>query len=400
MRQTGSRQQNIKEKNRALVLRAVLNGGLRSRAEIARSLGLTKTTLTNIVSELIEAEILTESEPIPTGTGGRKSIGLSLSPKAPLLCGILVQRGCLRVILSDLRGEIQTDCAWRFHGLISPALFREKLAALCRECLAGTEKPVLAAGISCAGPVNTAEGTFCPHRFFTEPAFFPIRRFAEEQTGLRCFLLNDATAGAIAEKLFGKGREEDNFIYISTWNGIGAGFYLENRLYCGETGQSGELGHMSINFTGPKCACGGSGCLELYADIPAIAGRFSHLRQSLPGHPLLGETPPALPEAAALADKGDPLAMAVVTEYCRYLAAACASLITQLDVRLLILAGSSRPDGHFFPDTLARFINEKAPPAFSQPCRAVQSGFGSDSPLYGSIGMLLDRIFRGELPPC
>ena len=400
MQQTGSRQQTIKEKNRALVLRAVLNGGLRSRAEIARSLGLTKTTLTNIVSELIEAEILTESEPIPAETGGRKSIGLSLSPKAPLLCGVLIQRGCLRVILSDLCGKIQTDCAYRFHGLISPGLFREKLSALCRECLSQAKKPVLAAGISCVGPVNTTEGSLLnPHHFFTEPFCFPICRFVEEQTGLRCFLCNDATAGAIAEKLFGKGREEENFVYISAYNGIGAGFYLENRLYNGETGQSGELGHMSINFTGPKCACGNNGCLELYASIPAILEQFSYLRQSLPEHPLFRGEPPSLPETAVLADEGDVLAMAVVTEYCRYLAAACTNLITQLDVRLLILSGSSRPEGRFLPNTLARLVNEKTPLASSQPCRAVQSDFGADSPLYGSVGMLLDRIFRGALSP-
>ena len=400
MQQTGSRQQTIKEKNRALVLRAVLNGGLRSRAEIARSLGLTKTTLTNIVSGLIEAKILTESEPLPTETGGRKSIGLSLSPEAPLLCGVLVQRGCLRVILSNLCGEIQTDCAYRFHGLIAPDFFQKKLAALCRECLAKAEKPVLAGGISCAGPVNTTEGTLVnPHNFFTEPFSFPICRFVEEQTGLRCFLSNDATAGAIAEKLFGKGREEENFVYISTYNGIGAGFYLENRIYNGETGQSGELGHMSINFDGAKCACGNNGCLELYASIPAILEKFSNLRQRLPEHPLFRNEPLSLPETVALADEGDVLAMTVVTEYCRYLAVACTNLITQLDIRMLILSGSSRPEGHFFPETLARLVNEKVLIFSSQPCRAVQSGFGADSPLYGSVGMLLDRIFRGELSP-
>ena len=150
---------------------------------------------------------------------------LSLSPKAPLLCGVLIQRGCLRVILSDLCGKIKTDCAYRFHGLISPDLFQEKLGTLCRDCLSKAEKPVLAAGISCAGPVNTTEGTLLnPHHFFTEPFCFPICRFVEEQTGLRCFLCNDATAGSNCGKVwFGKGREEENFVYISAYNGIGAG---------------------------------------------------------------------------------------------------------------------------------------------------------------------------------
>lgn len=401
IRQAGSRQQTIKEKNRALVLQAVLNQNIVSRAEIARSLGLTKTTLTNLVSELIEEGILTESEAISPESGmGRKSIGLDLAENAPLICGVLIQRGNLHVILSNLKGEILADSRCRYTGLISPATFREKLAELYRQTRSQSRQQILAVGVSCVGPLNIVDGTLLnPHNFFTEPFEFPIVSFLEELSGVPVWLCNDATAGAIAEKLWGKGRSQDNFLYISTFNGIGAGFYLENKLYNGEYGQNGELGHMSINFLGPKCACGNNGCLELYADIPTIVNGYRHFREYLPNHPLLRMESPTILDVLTFIDAGDVLAMSILTEYCRYLAAAVSNLISQLNVNLVILAGSPRTTSSFFEHTLTYMMNQNSPIGKYRQNLVVKSDFGLDSPLYGSAGIILDKIFSAEIPP-
>lgn len=398
----GSRQQTIKEKNRALVLQAVLNRNIVSRAEIARNLGLTKTTLTNLVSELIKEGILTESETFsPEGSGmGRKSIGLDLGKNAPVICGVLIQRGNLHIILSDLKGKILADSSFRYSGLIEPEMFRNKLAELYRQTSNQTQQSILAVGVSCVGPLNIVDGTLLnPHNFFTEPFEFPIVKYLESISGVPVWLCNDATAGAIAEKLFGKGREEANFIYISTFNGIGAGFYLDNQLYNGEFGQNGELGHMSINFMGPKCACGNNGCLELYANIPELVRKYSHFREYLPEHPLFQLESPTILDILTLIDTGDVLAMSILSDYCRYLAAAVANLITQLNVKLVILAGSPQTTNHFFEHTLAHMINEKSLMGKYQQNLVVKSDFGLDSPLYGSIGIILDKIFHGEIAP-
>lgn len=400
LKQAGSRQQTIKEKNRALVLQAVLNRHIVSRAEIARNLGLTKTTLTNLVSELIEQGILTESETLEGGGMGRKSIGLDLGENAPLLCGVLIQRGNLHVVLANLKGEILTDSSYRYRGLIEPEQFQNKLAELYRQTLSQAKQPILGVGISCVGPLNIVDGMLLnPHNFFTEPFEFPITSYLEALSGVPVWLCNDATAGAIAEKLFGKGREEANFIYISTFNGIGAGFYLDNKLYNGEFGQNGELGHMSINFMGPKCPCGNNGCLELYANIPEIVCRYAHFREYLPDHPLFQIEPPTILDVLMLIDSGDVLAMSILTDYCRYLAAAVANLITQLNVKLVILAGSPHTANNFFEHTLTHMINEKSLMGKYQQNLVVKSDFGLDSPLYGSIGMILDKIFNAEIAP-
>ncbi|MGI5893807.1 MAG: ROK family protein [Candidatus Merdivicinus sp.] len=402
LRQAGSRQQTIKQKNRALVLQAVLNRGIVSRAEIARSLGLTKTTLTNIVSELIEDGILEESEPFSSENGGmgRKSIGLTLSGEAPLICGVLIQRGNLHVVLADLKGEIQIDSRYRYRGLISPEEFRHRLETLYLQTCSQARQRILAVGISCIGNLNTVEGIMRnPHHFFTEACDFPITSFLEGLSNLPVWLCNDASAGAIAEKLFGKGRDVEDFLYISTFNGIGAGFYLGNRLYNGEFGQNGEIGHMSINHWGPQCVCGNNGCLEVYADISRILQGYRHFQEYLPDHPLLAMQNPTISDLLPLIDSGDILAMCILTEYCRYLAAAVSNLLTQLDISLVILAGSPKTTGNFFENTLAHMLNETAAPGKYRDTIVVKSDFGLDSPLYGSVGIVLDKIFTAELDP-
>ena len=77
-------------------------------------------------------------------------------------------------------------------------------------------------------------------------------------------------ASALAEKLYGNGRNISDFVYIGVTNGIGSGIISNDNLFAGEMGFSGEIGHTTINYEGPKCACGNTGCLELYASIPEI----------------------------------------------------------------------------------------------------------------------------------
>lgn len=404
--ENGSKQQTIKEKNRALVLKCVLNQDVISRAEIARQLGLTKTTLTNIVNELIADDILVESSTIPPAGSengcvmGRKSIGLALSPQAPLICGVLIQRGNFHVVLSDLQGKLLTDQKYSYDGLIDPKVFQDKLQELYFNARSQINKPILAVGISCIGPLNTVEGKLLnPHHFFSAPFEFDIVSFFSRITGLPVYLCNDATAGAVAEKLFGLGRSEDNFVYISTFNGIGAGFYLDNKLYNGEIGQNGELGHMSINFMGPKCVCGNNGCLELYTDVQKIIDEYAHFKEFFPNHPLFRKSGNTILDVLTMIDDNDVLAMAIMTEYCKYLACAVSNLITQLNINLVILAGSLKTANHFFEHTLMHMINRKSLLAPYRENLVVKSPFGLDSPLYGSAGIVIDKIFSGEIYP-
>ncbi|MBQ7915301.1 MAG: ROK family protein [Firmicutes bacterium] len=394
---SGANQQTVKAANRGLVLEQVLNKHVVSRAEIARTLGLTKTTLTNITNELIAEGILTEVNPVENVPGrGRRAIELGLSENAPKICGVMIRRGSWRVILADLTGQIIKSVDYFYEGLVTPAFLEIKLKEMLAEIMADHHQRILAAGIACLGPLNIKLGRLLsPQQFFTEPEDFDIVSLVESATGLKAYLCNDATAGALAEKLFGQGKNEENFMYISTLNGIGAGFYLENKLYNGETGQNGELGHMSINFMGPQCSCGNRGCLELYADVQRILNSNPQYHQLFPGHTLLEKKHVTILDVMDFLENEDPLAMDVMSRYCQYLACAVSNLITQLNINRVILAGAPGMHSHFMEEMLAYMINQKTFVTKYCPITVVRSDFGCDSPLYGSVGVVLEKIFRG-----
>lgn len=401
MNHSGSKQQNIKNRNRSLVIRSILNSEVRSRVEIAQKLGLTKTTLTNIVGELIADGLVVESGTPGGEEGGigRKSIGLSLSPQAPAVLGFLVQRGNLHAVVTDLSGHMLVDEAFRYSGLISLSDLKDRLAELYGRASAKTDRRLLACGVSCLGPINIQEGVMLKtHNFLTtEENRFDIVSFVRKLTGLPVTLCNDATAGAVAEKLFGSGRDAENFIYISTYKGIGAGFLLNNHIYNGAFGQNGELGHMSINFTGPKCVCGNNGCLEVYADVAKILKSYENFRTAMPSHPLFLQKDVTILDLLSYIDKGDALAMSILSDYCRYLAFAVSNLITQLNVTLVIVAASTKINNHFFENTLEQFINEHSFLAEYEKVHVIQSGLGLDAPLYGSTGIIIEQLYRGEI---
>ena len=153
----GTNLTNVKERNRALALRLISTGQSVSRANLARSMHLTKTTLGNIVSDLIANDIIreyTHSSSEADSSLGRKPIILDLSPNSPLIAGMLIKRGLLSVILADLKGRIITQEDYRYDSLDTDTLI-ETLLKLLDKLRKGQSRRVAAIGISSVGPVDT-----------------------------------------------------------------------------------------------------------------------------------------------------------------------------------------------------------------------------------------------------
>lgn len=131
------------------------------------------------------------------------------------------------------------------------------------------------------------------HGNWIDASFSGIRNFAigpllESELGLSVFIDNDGQACAMAEKMFGSCKETENFIYLTVSNGIGGAIFTSNKLYYGDSGNAGELGHCTVVEDGRPCKCGNKGCLEMYAAGPAIARNFIELggQKQIKGSPI------------------------------------------------------------------------------------------------------------------
>lgn len=367
-----------------------------SRSQIAQKTHLAKMTLSNIVSELIAGNIIVEKEMKATdgASVGRRPILLGLAETSPCVCGMLIRRGLLQTIVADLGGRVVDSVSVEFESLKSADELTAALLESYHTLAARCGRDIVAVSISSLGPVDTRRGMILNPPDFHGLANIHIVEIIRAATRKPTYLINDSNAGALAEKIYGLGRDTANFVYLHMINGTGAGVVLDNKLYEGNTGQSGEFGHMSINYMGPKCACGNTGCLELYANIKKMNERAEELKHLYPDSPVSQKGALSWNEYVEEANRGEPIAMLVVDQFCEYVAFALTNLLNLLDINHVIIGYACKTQGTFIEDAIKARIDRSVLFSRYSSVEVKKSRFVGDAPLIGSIAAVADRIFN------
>lgn len=396
-KKSGSNIQDVKSKNRMLVLKYIANGNGISRVDIANKTGLSRMTVSNIVTDLTQAHLVEETDlPVTVSSYGRKPIMLTLASDSPCICGILIKRKLCQIILTDLGGKIFFQRNYPYDTLDSQESLLDILWNLFNECQASTSRKILAVGISSVGPLDSTEGVILNPPYFYGIENLPIVSIIQKKTGLPAYLVNDATAGAFSEKMFGIGVSIPNFAYLHIMNGIGAGFILNHTLYDGDNGQSGEIGHTSINFNGPLCACGNRGCLDLYANLDNMRNRIRELSPFYPDS-RLNSNCSSWQEILSAGNRGDSLAVCVLEEFCSYVAYSLTNTVNLLNLSTIIVGYDSNNDGTIIEELLEYKLSSMALSAKTKHFHIVHSSFNGNAPLIGAAALVADKVFEGHL---
>ncbi len=262
--------------------------------------------------------------------------------------------------------------------------------------LSAASTDVSAIGISTPGKVDLATGTVLnPYNI---PCWrdYPLGAAIRETYRLPVEVHNDGNAAGLAEALWGSGVGHKLVLYATVGTGIGTAIVYGGRLYLGRTHAAGEGGHMVINFQGPKCSCGKSGCIETYAAGPAIARRAQEQVQAGPsdGKSLLelagGNLAEIKSETVAHAWKeGDPLATKIIEETIDMLAIWFGNIIDLIEPDVIVIGGglSSLLAG-WFP----RLSEQTARRCNNPHCREIpffEAKYGADSGIAGAAAVCL-----------
>ncbi|MCJ7841167.1 ROK family transcriptional regulator [Lederbergia sp. NSJ-179] len=259
----------VKKENKSLVLKTIIQSSPLSRAEIANITGLNKGTVSSLVHDLIEEKFIFESGP-GTSSGGRRPVMLLFNETAGYSIGINIGVNYLLGILTDLNGDICLEKQMKMDVQSFP-IIKDQLFSMIRELIEAAPKSpygVVGIGIGVPGTVSKdGKVLLAPNLNWKN---IDLQSVLEEKYNIPIIIENEANAGAYGEKKFGAGKESEHLIYVSVGIGIGVGMILNGKLYKGNNGFSGELGHMSINVSGDLCRCGNEGCWELYASEQAL----------------------------------------------------------------------------------------------------------------------------------
>jgi N-acetylglucosamine repressor len=330
--------QKTKQHNRDLVLKTIFEHKSISRAEIARLTKLTRATVSDMVTSLME-EGLVEEVGYGESIGGKAPILLSLVGDSRYLIGLNLAQDKFIGSVVNLRGEIKETVEIPVadsDGEQALGFVYQILDQLTRKGW----NPLVGIGIGTPGLVNTQDGIVL-NAVNLDWQDLPLGHLLETRYHLPVSVLNDSQATAIGEFVYGTGHpSESNLIVVTIKHGIGAGILIDGRLFQGDGGGAGEIGHVVVQENGSLCRCGKYGCLETVASVRAILQRTSALAPEYSDSVLAKNSQDiTLSAIEAACQANDPLAQRVVTEAGRYLGISLANLISVLNIQRIVLTG-------------------------------------------------------------
>ncbi|MGI9863001.1 ROK family glucokinase [Moorella naiadis] len=390
-------QQLMKEINRMAIIKLLQTHGLLSRAEIARVANLSRSTVSGLVSELIDLGIVIEQEK-DRSKGGRKPMLLSINEAGGVILGI--DLGGTKIVggVVNLRAQVLK----RLHRPTpkDPDEVVVALIELIRDLLDTPEaiaSEIKGIGIACPGLVDREHGTVVDAgnlRWRNVPLEDKIKK----EFGLLTVIENDTNAAALGEKHYGVGTGVDSLIYVAIGTGIGAGLIVNGLLFRGAFNGAGEVGHMHVLDSGPQCVCGRRGCLEALTSGPAIGRRAVELLLEGRHSSLLMEAYKkngalTAEEVALAAKEGDTLATAVFTEAGRYIGLALGNLANSFNPSMIVLGGGVAKAGTVLLEPVRQAVNEIALTSHNKGLQVVLTSLGDDAGIVGAATLVLNQLF-------
>lgn len=253
--------------NLSLVLRTLHSGGAMSRAELSRTLGLTRVTVSDLVAELLQRDHVVELGTADKGRPGKPAILVDLNRTGLQVVGLdLAEANVLSAAVMDLDGTVLSRLTTDLDSERGDRV-TELLLDLVQRAIAQATAPLLGIGVGSPGIVD-AHGTvlIAPNLHWDN---VPLGSLLEEHTGLPTLVANDADAALMGEFTFGDGSRD--MVLVKIGRGVGAGVMVDGHRTRGVHSAAGEIGHVTVGTDGgQECACGRRGCLETWLAMPYL----------------------------------------------------------------------------------------------------------------------------------
>jgi N-acetylglucosamine repressor len=323
---TKATHQQTRVHNERLVVRTLYDLGPISRADVARLTGLTRTTVSDVVTTLLDDGVVREIGRGPS-SGGKAPILLEVHDDARLVVGLDLGEEHFVGSIVNLRGEIRRTVELPVDRRDGQAAL-ELVFELLDQLLDGTTAPLLGIGIGTPGLVDSRTGTI-RRAVNLDWRDLPLGPIVAERHGVPVNVANDSQAAALAEYTYAGGDRVPNLIAIRIGRGVGAGLILRGSLFQGDGSGAGEIGHVVVSGATERCRCGRVGCLETVAGMRAIEARATEVT----GHAT------DLAALRSAVNAGESWALDIVDAAGTALGRAIAGLIGALDVQRVVLLG-------------------------------------------------------------
>lgn len=339
--------------NRSAVMSLIKHEGPIPRVAIARRLGLSGAAVTSIAGELASLGLIREVAQAPS-TGGRRPTLLALNPAAASVIGVKLAVDHLAAVIVDLDGGILESRTLSLSTRRVEVAVGKIAGVVASLRDSASPRRLLGVGVGMPGVVDGTRGVSvdAPILGWRQA---PIGDLLAERLGLPVLVDNDVNTLAVAELLYGQGRNVADFVTITIGRGVGAAIVIGGQLYRGRLGGAGEFGHVPLDPAGPVCECGRRGCLEAFVGDPGLVERARAAGVIGPRQ--------GVNELVRRADAGEAAALEVLGEAGERLGLAVAGLVNTLSPALVIVSGEGmRARPHIEPRLRAAIERHVFPP--------------------------------------
>lgn len=404
----GSNSSTVKSHNTRAILLTLLHHRENpiSRVRLAQLTGLSTTTITNLIADLLEQGIVVEEgaeqpeEQQPRRRVGRPRTALQLVPDARYVVGVHIGVSKTRVAVADLfahpRNYLSTDHP---EGKSSQQVLNEAAALIEKAITESGVNPrnVIGIGVGASGLVNphTGVNVYAPNLDWRDT---PIQSWLSERLGPPVSVDNNVRAMVLGEALFGAGQNVRALAFIYGRIGVGAGFVVDGQLYRGSAAGAGEIGHTTIIPDGGEpCHCGNTGCLETLISAPAIVREAEKLAQQdtqgiLSTHLKSGEGT-KIERVFAAAREGDQATLEMLHKRAGYMGIALANLVNVLNPELIVLGGIFAEGQDLLLPVIEKTMCERAFAYLGEQVRLQTASFGQHAGVVGSAALALSTFF-------
>lgn len=381
-------QEYIKQKNLKMILDIIKNSRSISRADIVKLTNMSPTSVSRIVGSLIDLGLVKETETYSNGVG-RKAILLDLDLESVMTVGVYINKHVIKVGIVNFGGEILYKNILELNTRdIDSDMLIDKTCALIRTTIEASSidsEKIIGIGVSLPGIINSKIGEVVFSASLSWENVH-IARAIKEKLSIRTIVDNDVKLKALAESVYGVGRDSGKTALVNFGRGVGSALIMDGEIYRGVTNIAGEIGHITIDPNGILCECGRRGCLQTFIveeNLIAEANKVKSIDN--------------IKEIFTAASNGENWAVSILERAITYMCITINNIVCMYNPDTIILSGSLI---EVYPDIL-KAVEEKCKTLIWNPIRGsfkiLYSELKSESDIIGPSTLALNTFLSFDI---
>ncbi len=389
---------NLTKKNslKLLIIEELYRYGSRSIPELSKIIHMSTPTITRAIDELITDELIVE-EGIGSSSGGRRPNLYGINPSSRYVLGIDICRYSVRYGLFNFHNEPAAEIRVLNEGLETTGDIIGVIKTAVDKYIEESyfdENKLMGIGIALPGLIDINTGI--SYSYLQEDK--PLSSLFEDRFHHPVFVEHDTKAMALGEQAFGLAMGKQNVLCLNIGSGIGLGMILNGKLYHGNSGFSGEFGHIQVDPDGQLCYCGKIGCLETLASGTTMIKTARKEIESgattqislLVNNDLSKITSEIILQAA---QRGDQFAISLLSTIGEHLGRGIAMLIHLFNPELIIIGGELTKAENYLIDPIQQNLNKFTIAKIRRDAQIITSSLGNNAGLLGTVALVMNKVF-------